>query len=143
MPSSASSAAWTPPSSTTSSIGYIEGAKSVNPDIKVDTRYTNDYVDTAIAKEYGLSMINDNNCDLIWGVAGNAGNGAAEAAFETGKAYFLGVDSDQELTLALRPGRHHPDLRPEEHRQLPHLVLRRDGTPARTYWGQEVSAGSR
>ena len=80
-------------------IGYIEGAKSVNPDIKVDVRYTNDYVDTAIAKEYGLSMINDNKCDLIWGVAGNAGNGAAEAALETGKAYFLGVDSDQELTF--------------------------------------------
>ena len=30
-------------------IGFIEGAQSVNPDIKVDTRYTNDYVDTAIA----------------------------------------------------------------------------------------------
>ena len=81
-------------------IGYIEGAKSVNPDIKVDVRYTNDYVDTSIAKEYGLSMINDNKCDIIWGVAGNSGNGAAEAAFETGKAYFLGVDSDQELTLS-------------------------------------------
>ena len=81
-------------------VGFIEGAQSINPDIKVDTRYTNDYVDTAIAKEYGLSMINDNHCDLIWGVAGNAGNGAAEAAYETGKAYFLGVDSDQELTLS-------------------------------------------
>ena len=81
-------------------IGYIEGAKSVNPDIKVDTRYTNDYVDTAIAKEYGLSMINDNKCDIIWGVAGNAGNGAAEAALETGKAWFIGVDSDQELTFS-------------------------------------------
>ena len=80
--------------------GFIEGAQSVNPDIKVDTRYTNDYVDTAIAKEYGLSMINDNKCDIIWGVAGNAGNGAAEAALETGKAWFIGVDSDQELTLS-------------------------------------------
>ncbi len=81
-------------------IGFIEGARSINPDIKVDTRYTNDYVDTAIAKEYGLSMINDNKCDIIWGVAGNAGNGAAEAALETGKAWFIGVDSDQELTLS-------------------------------------------
>ena len=36
--------------------GFILGAQSINPDIKVDTRYTNDYVDTAIAKEYGLSM---------------------------------------------------------------------------------------
>lgn len=81
-------------------IGFIEGAQSINPDIKIDTRYTNDYVDTAIAKEYGISMINDNHCDIIWGVAGNAGNGAAEAALETGKAYFIGVDSDQELTLS-------------------------------------------
>ena len=76
-------------------IGFIEGAQSVNPDIKVDVRYTNDYVDTAIAKEFGYSMINDNKCDIIWGVAGNAGNGAAEAALETGKAWFIGVDSDQ------------------------------------------------
>ena len=81
-------------------VGFIEGAQSINPDIKIDTRYTNDYVDTAIAKEYGLSMINDNKCDIIWGVAGNAGNGAAEAALETGKAWFIGVDSDQELTLS-------------------------------------------
>ena len=81
-------------------IGFSQGAQSVNPDIKIDTRYTNDYVDTAIAKEYGISMINDNHCDIIWGVAGNAGNGAAEAALETGKAYFIGVDSDQELTLS-------------------------------------------
>lgn len=80
--------------------GFIEGAQAVNPDIKVDTRYTNDYVDTAIAKEFGYSMINDKKCDIIWGVAGNAGNGAAEAALDTGKAWFIGVDSDQELTFS-------------------------------------------
>ena len=80
--------------------GFIEGAQAVNSDIKVDTRYTNDYVDTAIAKEFGYSMINDNKCDIIWGVAGNAGNGAAEAALDTGKAWFIGVDSDQELTFS-------------------------------------------
>ena len=80
--------------------GFIVGAQSVNPDVKIDTRYTNDYVDTAIAKEYGLSMINDNKCDIIWGVAGNAGNGAAEAALETGKAWVLGGDSDQELAVS-------------------------------------------
>ena len=81
-------------------LGYIEGAQYVNPDIKIDTRYTGNYIDTAIAKEYALSMINDNKCDIIWGVAGNSGNGAAEAALETGKAWFLGVDSDQELTFS-------------------------------------------
>ena len=81
-------------------LGYIEGAQYANPDIKIDTRYTGSYVDTAIAKEYGLSMIDDNKCDIIWGVAGNSGNGAAEAALETGKAWFIGVDSDQELTFS-------------------------------------------
>ncbi len=80
--------------------GYIEGAQAVDPDIKVDTRYTSDYVDTAKAKEYGYSMINDSKCDIIWGVAGNAGNGAVEAVLESGNAWFIGVDSDQELTLS-------------------------------------------
>lgn len=80
--------------------GFLEGAKAVNPDIKVDTRYVNSYVDPAKAKELAESMINDNNCDIIWGVAGNSGNGAVEAALETGKAYFIGVDSDQEVTLS-------------------------------------------
>ena len=72
--------------------GYILGAQSVNPDIKVDTRYVGNYIDPAKGKEFAESMINDNNCDIIWGVAGNAGNGAVEAAQETGKAYFIGVD---------------------------------------------------
>lgn len=121
-------------------IGFIEGAQAANPDIKVDVRYTNDYVDTAIAKEYGISMINDNKCDIIWGVAGNAGNGAAEAALETGKAWFIGVDSDQELTLS-------PDLAEltltsglkNVGNSLVWLVDEWDA--GRTYWGQEVNLG--
>ena len=121
-------------------IGFIEGAQSVNPDVKVDVRYTNDYVDTAIAKEYGLSMINDNNCDIIWGVAGNAGNGAAEAALETGKAWFIGVDSDQELTFS-------PDLAAltltsglkNVGNSLVWLIDEWDA--GRTHWGTEVNLG--
>ncbi len=80
--------------------GYILGAQSVNPDVKIDTRYVGNYIDPAKGKELAESMINDNNCDVVWGVAGNSGNGAAEAAQETGKAYFIGVDSDQELTFS-------------------------------------------
>ena len=81
-------------------VGYITGAQSIDPDMKVDVRYTSDYVDTAKAKENGISMINDSKCDIIWGVAGNAGNGAAEAILETEGGWFIGVDSDQELTLS-------------------------------------------
>ena len=121
-------------------IGFIEGAQSVNPDIKVDTRYTNDYVDTAIAKEYGLSMINDNKCDIIWGVAGNAGNGAAEAPLETGKAWFIGVDSDQELTFS-------PDLAAitltSGLKNIGNSLvwLFDEWDAGRTYWGQVVELG--
>lgn len=120
--------------------GFILGAQSVNPDVKIDTRYTNDYVDTAIAKEYGLSMINENKCDIIWGVAGNAGNGAAEAALETGKAWFIGVDSDQEATfsadlaaITLTSGLKNIGQS---------LVWFFDEWDAgRTYWGTEVNLG--
>lgn len=84
--------------------GYIEGAQAVDPDIKVDTRYVGDYLDTAKAKEYATSMISDNKADVVWGVAGNAGNGGAEAVFDSrnadGPGWFIGVDSDQELTLS-------------------------------------------
>ncbi len=80
--------------------GFILGAQSVNADIKIDTRYVGNYYDPATGKELAEAMINDNNCDIIWGVAGNSGNGAAEAAQETGKAYFIGVDSDQEETFS-------------------------------------------
>jgi basic membrane protein A len=79
--------------------GFLKGVQDTDPEVKVDTRYVNSYVDTATAKEMALSMINDNGADIIWGVAGLSGNGAAEAAAETGKAWFIGVDSDQELTL--------------------------------------------
>lgn len=81
-------------------VGYISGALAVDPDMKIDTRYTEDYVDTAKAKEFGNSMINDSKCDIIWGVAGNAGNGAAEAILDTGKGWYIGVDSDQEQTFS-------------------------------------------
>ena len=44
-------------------------------------------------------MIKDKKADLVWGCGGAAGNGGAEAAQETGKAWFIGVDSDQEATF--------------------------------------------
>lgn len=120
--------------------GYLEGAKSVNPDIKVDTRYVTNYYDTAYGKELALSMINDKKADIVWGVGGAAGNGGAEAAQETGKAWFIGVDSDQESTFGA---------------ELAAITLTSglknvgDGicwffdewTAGNEYWGQEVNLG--
>jgi basic membrane protein A len=121
-------------------IGFLEGAKATDPEVKVDTRYVGSFVDTATAKEMALSMINDKKADILWGVAGLSGNGAAEAALETGKAWFLGVDSDQELTFS-----------PELAAITLSSGLKNIGTSliwifdewdaGRTYWGQLVNLG--
>jgi basic membrane protein A len=120
--------------------GFLEGVKATDPEVKVDTRYVNSYVDTATAKEMGLSMINDNNCDIIWGVAGLSGNGAAEAALESGKAWFIGVDSDQELTLSSELAA--ITLTSGLKNVGNSLVWIFDEWDAgRTYWGQQVNLG--
>ncbi len=74
-------------------VGYIEGAKYVNKDIKVDVSYIGNYQDVAKAKDLGVTALN-NGADVLHAVAGSAGNGYLEAAMEAGK-YGIGVDSDQ------------------------------------------------
>ena len=78
-------------------VGYIEGAQSIDPEIKVDWRWIGNYIDSALGKEIGAAEI-EAGADIIWGVGGNAGTGAVEACYEKGM-YFIGVDSDQEQTL--------------------------------------------
>ncbi len=120
--------------------GFLLGAKEANPEIKVDTRYVNSYVDTATAKEMGLSMINDKKADILWGVAGLSGNGGAEAALETGKAWFIGVDSDQELTL---PADQAAITLTSGLKNVGQSIiwLFDEWDAGRTYWGQEVRLG--
>lgn len=120
--------------------GFLLGAQAANPAIKVDTRYVNSYVDTATAKEMGLSMINDKKADILWGVAGLSGNGGAEAALESGKAWFIGVDSDQELTLP--PEQAAVTLTSGLKNIGQSLIWFFDEWDAgRTYFGQEVQLG--
>ena len=78
-------------------VGYIEGAWSIDPDIKVDWRWIGNYFDSALGKEIGAAEI-EAGADIVWGVGGAAGTGVAEACYEKGK-YYIGVDSDQEQTL--------------------------------------------
>ena len=120
--------------------GFLLGAQAANADIKVDTRYVNSYVDTATAKEMGLSMINDKNADILWGVAGLSGNGGAEAALESGKAWFIGVDSDQELTL---PADQAAITLTSGLKNIGQSIiwLFDEWDAGRTYWGQEVRLG--
>lgn len=77
-------------------IGYIEGAKAVNPNIKVAVSFLGTFDDSAKGKEATLAQFNSDKVDIVFAAAGSAGIGAIEAAANEGK-YFIGVDSDQSL----------------------------------------------
>ncbi|WP_097013882.1 BMP family ABC transporter substrate-binding protein [Anaerocolumna aminovalerica] len=79
-------------------VGYVEGAKYVNPDIKVAVSYVGGFQDVATAKEIALNQYKS-GIDVIFACAGNAGNGVIDAANELNK-YVIGVDSDQAMLYA-------------------------------------------
>lgn len=76
-------------------VGFIQGAKEANENIKVTTRYVGGWGDPAKGKEQSLAMVNQ-NVSLIFGVAGGSGAGAIEVGKEK-NIKILGVDSDQAL----------------------------------------------
>ena len=88
--------------------GYVNGAKSINPDIEVLVQYastdiTTAFNDPARGKAIAESMIGE-GADIIFQVAGLTGQGAVEAICDA-DGYGIGVDVDQYLSLpeALRP----------------------------------------
>ncbi|MEG2633601.1 MAG: BMP family ABC transporter substrate-binding protein [Oscillospiraceae bacterium] len=74
-------------------VGYIEGARSVEPEIKVITSYVGDYVNAAKGKELTLAQIQQ-GADVVFQVAGGAGAGVFEAAKDKG-VFAIGCDADQ------------------------------------------------
>lgn len=76
-------------------VGYIEGAKSVDPEIKVYVSYVGSWDDTAKGKETAIAQYNQ-GVDIIFPAAEQAGLGCIEAAAEMNK-YIIGVDSDQAM----------------------------------------------
>jgi basic membrane protein A len=91
--------------------GYEEGARSVNPNIKVQTAYVG-ITDAAWnnpgkGKELALTQI-ANGADVIFTAAGNSGLGVFDAVEQAGRDengnarnYVIGVDSNQN---GLKPG---------------------------------------
>lgn len=84
-------------------VGYIQGAKYVEPDIKVAISYVGDFLDSAKGKDLALSQYQNGKVDVGYNVAGSAGLGQIEAAVDANK-YAFGVDSDQ---AALMPEKAH------------------------------------
>ena len=91
--------------------GYAEGAKSVNPNVKIVDNYVG-VTDSAWnnpgkGKELALSQINQ-GADVIFTAAGNSGLGAFDAVEQYGKnadgeanKFVIGVDSNQN---GVKPG---------------------------------------
>lgn len=82
--------------------GYTAGAKSVNPDIKVDVQYlgaagdNNAWNSPDKAKEIANGWYAD-GADIVYTAAGGSGAGTIAAAVESDK-WAIGVDSDQWAT---------------------------------------------
>lgn len=73
--------------------GYQQGAKAVNPDIKILINYTNNFDDPATGKQMALTQISQ-GAEIIFQVAGGTGDGVIKAAQEK-NVYAIGVDADQ------------------------------------------------
>lgn len=79
-------------------VGYIQGAQYINPDIKIQISYVGDFADSAKAKELATTQIGL-GAEVVQQVAGTAGLGVLDAAKEAG-AWGIGVDSDQAAAYA-------------------------------------------
>ncbi len=82
--------------------GFQDGARFANPNIVTLNQYIPDFNDPATGKVQAQDFIRQ-GADVIFGVAGNTGNGALLAAYEDGLA-AIGVDMDQYYT--------YPEVRP-------------------------------
>ena len=80
-------------------VGYIQGAKAVNPDIDVKVAYSDSFGDPAKGEQMANAMFDD-GADIVYQVAGGTGIGIIQAAKARGH-YAIGVDNDQD---GLAPG---------------------------------------
>ena len=88
--------------------GYEEGAKEVNPDIKVLRQYISSFTDASKGKVAAQQMINSNNADVIFMASGGGNMGIIEAINEADNVKGIGVDmpmsylSENIITSALK-----------------------------------------
>ena len=74
-------------------VGYIQGAKYIDKDVKVAISYIGSFDDSAKGKEMALAQYRQ-GADIGYNVAGQAGLGQLDAAKDVNR-YAIGVDSDQ------------------------------------------------
>jgi len=74
-------------------VGFIQGVKYANPDVRVLSATAGSFTDQAKGKEASVAMI-EQGADIIFHAAGLTGLGAIQAAREEG-VLAIGVDVDQ------------------------------------------------
>ena len=75
-------------------VGYIQGARAVDPNAEVKVAYSNNFGDPAIGLQMAKAMF-DAGANVVYQVAGGTGLGVIKAAKEAGK-FAIGVDTDQD-----------------------------------------------
>lgn len=75
-------------------VGYEQGAKYIDPDIKILQSFAGTFNDPLKGKELTIAQYSQ-GADIVMNVASGTGNGILEAAKEQGK-YAIGVDLDQD-----------------------------------------------
>jgi len=80
-------------------VGYAQGARDIDPSMKVLINYSNAFGDPAKGKQLADAMFSQ-GANIVYQVAGGTGTGVIQAAQAANK-YAIGVDSDQD---AIAPG---------------------------------------
>jgi basic membrane protein A len=75
-------------------VGFIQGAKSVNPDIQVQVAYADTFGDPTKGEQMANAMF-EGGADIVYHVAGGTGIGVIKAAEASGH-FAIGVDTDQD-----------------------------------------------
>ena len=75
-------------------VGYAQGARDIDPNIKVLINYSNSFGDPAKGKQLADAMFQQ-GANVVYQVAGGTGTGVIQAAQAANK-YAIGVDSDQD-----------------------------------------------
>jgi basic membrane protein A len=75
-------------------VGYIEGARAIDPQVEVKVAYSNNFGDPAIGLQMAKAMF-DAGANVVYQVAGGTGLGVIQAAKEAGR-FAIGVDTDQD-----------------------------------------------
>lgn len=80
-------------------VGFVQGARDVDPDVEVLVSYADDFGDPARGQQLTEAMF-EQGADIVYHVAGGTGAGVIQAA-EQANRYAIGVDTDQD---GLAPG---------------------------------------